>query len=68
MDDRPDHWLAPSLRQLLLFEVGHEGRATAAMAGAARLGGLSTDLAAWELGMQGRVRAVSTEARRPMPT
>ena len=44
---------ATCLRQVLLFEVAHEGRATAAMTGAARLGGLSADLAAREHSLQG---------------
>ena len=39
---------ASVLRGLLLFEIAHEGQATAAMAEAAALAGLSADFARWQ--------------------
>ncbi len=42
---------APCLRQLLLFELAHEGRATAAMHRAAALGGFAGEMARWQAGL-----------------
>jgi hypothetical protein len=44
---------APYLRQLLLFELAHEGRPTAAMGQAAALAGVPADLDRWRLRMDG---------------